>query len=93
MRIDKRNGRDNGSTANINEGKEKMSLWLCGKTKEISWDLKGIFSTKELAIAQCKDKKDFIAPIFLNDIDEGEKNLFTHDGVEFPLWPEWKDEL
>jgi len=57
-------------------------IWVVGQYKggkfpNTNWDLYGVFTTKEKAIAVCNDKSYFIGPVEIN------KTL----GEESVMWP------
>ena len=47
----------------------KTKLWLCGQFRPITgrWEFQGIFSSREKAIAACRNENYFIQPVNLDD--------------------------
>ncbi|GEA17513.1 hypothetical protein [Moorella sp. E306M] len=65
-----------------------MVLWVCGKNvaeleEGIVWELQGIFTTKEAAVAACKNERYFIGPVELNKPLPEETTSWV--GCEYPL--------
>ncbi len=66
-----------------------MELWLCGQHQsengdEVAWLFQGIFNSREKALAACRTRKYFIAPVELNVSLGHEVEQFK--GGEYPLW-------
>jgi len=65
-----------------------MELWLVGQYRSgenpnIVWDFQGIFSTKEKALAACRNEWYFIAPIPLDA--ELPDEVIQMPGAYYPL--------
>lgn len=60
-----------------------MTIWLVGQYKPENWEFQGVFYTKELALAACKNRNYFFAPVTLDK----EVSEFTVEmpNVEYPL--------
>ena len=63
-------------------------VWICGQYKSgeflnTVWDLQGIFSTREKAVAACRNENYFIAPVTVDEVVPDETTSFP--GVEYPL--------
>ena len=67
-----------------------MTLWLCGQyhkpdpVKNLAWEFQGIFSTKEAAIAACRKREYWIAPIEL-DQEWPDETMDEFPGLYYPL--------
>lgn len=63
-------------------------VWVCGKNVAeveagIVWELQGVFTTRESAIAACKSERYFIGPVELNK--ELPDETTDWKGCEYPL--------
>lgn len=63
-------------------------FWLCGHwtgkcVNGVAWELQGVFTSKVLATAVCKDQNYFIAPVDMNVAAPPE--MLEMVGVEYPL--------
>ena len=49
-------------------------LWLVGQWRgDYEWEFQGVFSSKEKAIAACRNNNYFLAPVYLNSECPDEK--------------------
>jgi hypothetical protein len=64
----------------------KELLWIVGRLHsgdEGSWEVLGIYSSREKAIARCRTAFDFIATVVLDSDAPEERVAFPH--YEFPI--------
>ena len=54
-----------------------MEVWLAGSYKNL-WEILGIFSTEERAIAACKLPIDFVAPLTIDEVAPDEPVEFLN---------------
>lgn len=64
------------------------TVWVCGKNVAetetgIVWELQGVFTTKEAAVAACKGENYFVGPVELNK--EMPDEPIEWKGCEYPL--------
>jgi hypothetical protein len=64
------------------------TLWIVGQYRSgedlnAVWDFQGVFSSREKAIAACRDRNYFIAPATLDAALRHEP--FEWEGCEYPL--------
>ena len=69
-----------------------MELWLVGQYRrggedggvgDVVWDFQGAFSRKEKAVAACRNRNYFIAPVVLDKEVPDETEPLP--GVEYPI--------
>ena len=63
-------------------------LWVCGiflseGEHGTSWELKGVFSTEELATKSCMDEYHFIGPVKLDEPFSNKKEVWA--GCYYPI--------
>ncbi len=89
---------DCAGTGVPHEGKppkqDRGDLWVCGQhraktTDGIVWDFQGIFSSRELAIAACKNRMYFIGPVSLDNPFQDARCEWP--GVFYPLAKQVKE--
>lgn len=69
-----------------------MTIWVCGRTFPdvvdaegfCMWELLGLYSTEEAAVARCRSVNDFVSPIPL-DVDMPEERVLF-PGAYNPLY-------
>jgi hypothetical protein len=57
------------------------TLWLVGQFRAVTesgtaWDFQGIFETRELAVAACRNRNYGVIPVLLNEEVPDEKHEF-----------------
>jgi len=63
-----------------------VRLWISGRyVAEGDWELNGVFSSESGAVAACRDKSDFIAPIMLDERAPEERTYMS--GMRYPILP------
>ena len=68
-----------------------IELWLVGQYRsggengvgDVVWDFQGVFSTRDKAIAGCRNRNYFIAPLTIDGEVPDETEEFP--GCEYPL--------
>ena len=67
-----------------------MTLWLVGQYRKpdpvanVAWEFQGVFTTKEKAIAACRAKHYWIAPVEL-DQEWPDETMADFPGMYYPL--------
>jgi LmbE family N-acetylglucosaminyl deacetylase len=66
-----------------------MELWITGRARAsnytiVSWELMGVFDSKNRAIEACTEQLDFVAPVTLNERQPDEPMEFP--GIEWPRY-------
>lgn len=68
-----------------------MELWICGQYRsggdngvgDVVWDFQGVFSTRAKALAACRNRNYFIAPVVLDrEVPDETEEM---PGYEYPL--------
>lgn len=69
------------------------TLWVCGKNRGHNdqghpcWDIQGVFDTEEQAVEACKELRDFVGPVTLNE--QLPQDATEWPGIRYPL--DWSD--
>ena len=66
----------------------EATVWACGQTRANTadgqvWEFQGVFSTEALAVAACRNKRYFVAPVEIDVPMDDE--TFVWPGCYFPL--------
>ncbi len=66
------------------------TVWVCGQYRDgtkagVIWELQGVFSTKEKAIAVCRYENYFVMPVKIDHIYPHETMSEPIEGSFYPL--------
>lgn len=45
---------------------EEDLIYICGRSFEDNWSIQGVFSSEEVAVANCAIENDFVGPVPFN---------------------------
>lgn len=64
---------------------QEIKLWVVGKSLgvENAWEFAGVFEGEERAVAECRDRNYFIAPVIVNQTLPHERTEWV--GLRWPV--------
>jgi hypothetical protein len=69
-----------------------MTLWIAGRYRfNEGWQIKGVFSTRAIAVASCKERLEFVAPFKLDEDWSAHNGPMV--GQYYPLIEDEKGEI